>query len=81
MHSDRLSELGHALRVGSLDDEQLMAQTGTVHPVHILPEANVIKIGGQSFIDRGRAAVFPLIDEIIDNLGRHQMIIGTGARQ
>lgn len=79
MHSDRLSELGHVLRVGSLDDEQLMAQTGTVHPVHILPEANVIKIGGQSFIDRGRAAVFPLIDEIVDNLGRHQMIIGTGA--
>ena len=28
-------------------------------------EANVIKIGGQSFIDRGRRAVFPLIAEIV----------------
>ena len=54
MHHDRLSELGHALRVGSLDDEELMAHTGATAPVHILPEANVIKIGGQSFIDRGR---------------------------
>jgi molybdenum storage protein len=47
--------------------------------VQILPEANVIKVGGQSFIDRGRAAVFPLIEEIVENLGRHKMIIGTGA--
>jgi len=79
MQNDLLSELGQALLSGSLDDEHLMAQTGESAPVSILPEANVIKIGGQSFIDRGRAAVFPLIEEIVENLGRHQMIIGTGA--
>ena len=79
MQNNFLSELGHALLVGSLDDERLMAQTSESAPLHILPEANVIKIGGQSFIDRGRAAVFPLIEEIVENLGRHQMIIGTGA--
>ena len=79
MPGDLLSELGHALLSSSLDDERLMAQTGEPAPVPILPEANVIKIGGQSVIDRGRAAVFPLIDEIVENLGRHQMIIGTGA--
>ena len=79
MQNNFLSELGQALLVGSLDDERLMAQTGEPPPVHILPEANVIKIGGQSFIDRGRVAVFPLIEEIVENLGRHQMIIGTGA--
>jgi molybdenum storage protein len=39
----------------------------------------VIKIGGQSMIDRGRKAVFPILDEIVANLGRHEMIIGTGA--
>lgn len=45
----------------------------------ILPWANVVKIGGQSIIDRGRRAVYPLIDEIVANLGRHKMILGTGA--
>ena len=45
----------------------------------ILPEANVIKVGGQSIIDRGRSAVFPVIDEIVEALPHHQMIIGTGA--
>src|SRR5438552_12416829 len=79
MQDDLLTELGQALLSGSLDDERLMALTGEPAPLQILPDANVIKIGGQSFIDRGRVAVFPLIEEIVENLGRHQMIIGTGA--
>jgi molybdenum storage protein len=79
MDDNPLSTLGAALLTGSLDDERLMAQTAEPAPLHILPDANVIKVGGQSFIDRGRASVFPLIEEIVENLGRHQMIIGTGA--
>ena len=47
--------------------------------MEILPQANVVKIGGQSMIDRGRAAVFPILDEVVQNLGKHQMILGTGA--
>lgn len=73
-----LSELGRNLVEGSLTDPLLLEQT--VGPVHaILPEANVVKLGGQSVIDRGRKAVFPLIDEIVANLPRHQIIISTGA--
>ncbi|HEX8495467.1 MAG TPA: hypothetical protein VF658_21830 [Pyrinomonadaceae bacterium] len=79
MQNDLLTELGKSLLSGSLDDERLMAMTGEPSPVQILPEANVVKVGGQSFIDRGRVAVFPLIEEIVENLGRHKMIIGTGA--
>jgi molybdenum storage protein len=78
MDSELLTELGAALVHGSLSDPELQQQTaGPV--VQILPEANVVKIGGQSVIDRGRKAVFPLIDEIVENLPRHQMILGTGA--
>jgi len=79
MKGDVLTELGRHLVSGSLTDADLQEQTGKSAPVHILPEANVVKIGGQSFIDRGRSAVFPLIEEIVENLGRHDMIIGTGA--
>src|SRR5213592_4506583 len=79
MVNDLLTELGQALVSGSLTDEALMAETGAQPVLPILPDANVIKIGGQSFIDRGRAAVFPLIDELIKNLPRHKMIIGTKA--
>ena len=74
-----LTQLGAALVRGSLTDEALLAETDAQPVLPILPDANVIKIGGQSFIDRGRAAVFPLIDEIVANLAHHKMIIGTGA--
>lgn len=79
MKSDVLTDLGRALVEGSLSDEALLAKTREPSIVGILPDANVIKVGGQSLIDRGRAAVFPVIDEIVQNLPRHKLIIGTGA--
>jgi molybdenum storage protein len=73
-----LSELGKSLLTGSLNDDRVLAETDREPPIKILPNAAVLKIGGQSFMDRGRSAVFPLIEEIVENLGRHEMIIGTG---
>jgi molybdenum storage protein len=74
-----LTELGASLVQGSLTDEALLTQTEALPVLPILPHANVIKLGGQSLIDRGRSAVFPLLDEIVANLARHTMIIGAGA--
>ena len=79
MEPDDLSQLTRALVSGSLTDEGQIATLDVQPTLQILPDANVVKIGGQSFIDRGRAAVFPLIDEVVENLPRHKMIIGTGA--
>lgn len=47
-------------------------------PIKILPDVNVIKIGGQSIMDRGRPAVFPLIEEVVENAKTHQILIGAG---
>jgi molybdenum storage protein len=79
MDSVSLENMTRLLVGGSATDEQAMASLDTQSVIQILPDANVIKIGGQSFIDRGREAVFPLIEEIVENLPRHKMIIGTGA--
>jgi molybdenum storage protein len=79
MQDQLLTALGAALTQGSLTDEALLAETDAMPVLPILPEANVIKIGGQSLIDRGRSAVFPLLEEVVANLADHQMIIGTGA--
>src|SRR3712207_9013055 len=79
MQDQLLTALGAALTQGSLTDDTLLVQTDEMPVLPILPDANVIKIGGQSLIDRGRAAVFPLIDELVTNLPDHKMIIGTGA--
>ncbi len=74
-----LTELGERLVSGSLMDPELQRQTAAGPALPILPDANVVKIGGQSMIDRGRSAVWPIVDEIVANLPRHKMIIGTGA--
>lgn len=74
-----LTALGKRLVTGSLNDPAVMQATEATPDFNILPWANVIKIGGQSIMDRGRSAVYPLVEEIISNLGRHKMILGTGA--
>ena len=74
-----LTSLGEQLIAGSLSDPALMRATEATPNYAILPWVNVVKIGGQSIMDRGRSAVYPLVEEIVSNLGRHKMILGTGA--
>jgi molybdenum storage protein len=74
-----LTELGQMLISGSLSDATLQRATEATPDFAILPWVNVVKIGGQSIMDRGRSAVMPLIDEIVANLTHHKMILGTGA--
>jgi len=73
------TDLGQRFLNGSLSDEALQRASASSPDYAILPWVNVIKIGGQSIMDRGRAAVGPLVDEIVANLKRHKMILGTGA--
>jgi molybdenum storage protein len=63
----------------SLTDQALLAATAQAPDHRILPDATVVKVGGQSVIDRGRAAVFPLVDEVLLARKSHQLLIGTGA--
>jgi molybdenum storage protein len=74
-----LTDLGRRLVSGSLSDPAIQQATEATPNFPILPWVNVVKIGGQSIMDRGRDAVFPVTDEIVANLHRHKMILGTGA--
>jgi molybdenum storage protein len=76
---DMLTDLGRRLVNGSLTDAALQEATAQTPNFAILPWVNVVKIGGQSIMDRGRVAVRPVVDEIVANLKRHKMILGTGA--
>jgi molybdenum storage protein len=79
LKSSSLTELGARLLTESLSDPSLLRATDATPDYPILPWVNVVKIGGQSIMDRGRAAVYPLVQEIVSNLGPHKMILGTGA--
>ena len=46
--------------------------------VPMMPDTRVIKIGGQSVMDRGREALFPLVTEIAALKDQHMLLIGAG---
>jgi molybdenum storage protein len=61
----------------SLVDRDVIA--GTESPVvRILPQINVIQIGGR-IMDRGREALLPLLNEIVENQAHHTQVIAVGA--
>jgi molybdenum storage protein len=72
------SELQALLMSRSLNDAELMRASGAAPDYAILPEVSVLKIGGQSLIDRGAAAVLPLVEELAEVKASHQILIGTG---
>ncbi len=67
----------------SLAGRALRDSLGTRDTIAILPDLWIIKIGGQSIMDRGRAAVHPILEELVDakERGVHFMIgAGGGTR-
>jgi molybdenum storage protein len=62
----------------SLVDKSVIARTES-KVTAILPDVNVVQIGGRSIIDRGASALLPLLDEIVANQPKHRMIIGAGS--
>ncbi len=63
----------------SLMRKELLAQTETDAVFRPLPTLNVLKIGGQSVMDRGREALLPVLDEVIAaRRAQHELLLLTG---
>jgi molybdenum storage protein len=43
-----------------------------------MPDVKVIKIGGQSIMDRGRVALFPILDQLAAAKDTHKLLLCTG---
>ncbi|MEJ2865887.1 amino acid kinase family protein [Actinomycetospora flava] len=73
-----LAELADLLSSRSLDDAELALLSDEAPETPVLPDVSVLKIGGQSLMDRGRSAVLPLVEEIVAAKAQHRLLIGTG---
>ncbi|MEM9456344.1 MAG: uridylate kinase [Myxococcota bacterium] len=77
---DHRHHLRSMLMRESLLDKSLMNSTERGSQVRrMLPKAHVVKVGGRSIIDRGREAVFPVVDVLGALLdGGNQLLLSTG---
>jgi molybdenum storage protein len=66
------------LMAESLMDQALLDSTETETPFRAMPDLEVVKLGGQSIIDRGAQVVLPLLDEIVAARVSHQLLVMTG---
>ena len=62
----------------SLMDRALLESTQTEQVFRPLPDLNVIKLGGQSIIDRGREVVLPVLDEVAALRSEYPLLVMTG---
>lgn len=61
----------------SLLDKEVQRSSETP-VIRMLPNANVIKIGGRSIIDAGRSLTYPIVEALASCLESNKLIIGTG---
>ena len=66
----------------SLVSKDIVKSAVVVDEVNIIPYLNVISVGGSSILDRGRSAVYPLVEELAEINKTHRFVIGVsgGAR-
>jgi molybdenum storage protein len=62
----------------SMMDKALLASTDTNPIYRLMPDLIVVKVGGQSIIDRGRTALLPILDELVAARQSHKILITTG---
>jgi len=62
----------------SLVSKSFLRHTEAPEYFRMHPDINVLKIGGQSIIDRGREAVFPILDVLVQAKERHKIILMAG---
>jgi molybdenum storage protein len=62
----------------SLVSKEFLKRTESKEYFRMQPDINVLKIGGQSIIDRGREAVLPILDALVEAKEKHKIILMTG---
>jgi molybdenum storage protein len=71
-------EVENKLQGESLVRKGLLRSYADRFQLRIIPELNVVKLGGHGIIDYGRDVVLPLVEEIGSLSSRHKMLVVTG---
>jgi len=62
----------------SLVGKEFLKQTEAKEYFRMHPDINVLKIGGQSIMDRGGKALFPILDVLVEAKEKYKILLMTG---
>ena len=71
-------KLESKLQGESLVRRGLMRETAGVQQIRVMPDLNVVKIGGHGVIDYGKKVIYPLVEEIGELSRDHKILVATG---
>jgi molybdenum storage protein len=77
---DGRTHINSRLMRESLQNRRVLSQTESDRDLRVFPDVTLVSIGGQSIFDRGKAAILPLVEELVE-LKRDRnlkMVIGVG---
>lgn len=77
--TNSIKHVASALASQTLLDGALTRPVAGGRPIRLLPWLQVVKIGGRSIMDRGAAAILPVVEELRKLLPEHRLLILTGA--
>lgn len=75
---DGRTHINSGLMRESLVSKKLIAATDNKNIRRMVPDVNMIAIGGQSIMDRGKEAILPLVDCIAELNKKYKMVLGVG---
>jgi molybdenum storage protein len=80
VRGDGRTHINSRLMRESLQDRGVLSQTDSDRDLRVFPDVTLVSIGGQSIFDRGKAAILPLVAELVE-IKRDRslkMVIGVG---
>jgi len=77
--SNEIIDVPSSLMRQTLLDRDLVLPATARPVIKLLPWLKVVKVGGHSIMDRGRDAILPVVEELVDAFADHKLLITTGA--
>lgn len=75
---DGRTHVSSGLMRESLVSKKLIAETDKKQVRRMVPDVNMVTIGGQSIMDRGAEAILPLVDAIAKLKEKYKLVVGVG---
>jgi molybdenum storage protein len=77
---DGRTHINSPLMRESLQNRDVLSNTDSDRDIQIFPDVTMVSIGGQSIFDRGKAAILPLVEELVEikKDKKVKMVIGVG---